>query len=156
MSVGVVHVGVIWVAAVDASLVKGLGAGEEGLQRDTMDWKGAVTTVEVAAIVGVPLHIEEVREYVDVGPLVVTEGCPFVKVLGQAAEEKGPVDGAGAAHHSAPVHELVPALVPVNSHQEVTFVARFKVGVGAKLAPFYVLRRLFHGWVVGTFFQEED
>ena len=112
--------------------------------------------MEVAAVVGVVLHFEEVWEHVDEGPLGVAQGGPFVEVLRQSPQVEGPVDGAGAADHVAPMHEFGPLLAAVDPHWEVPLVPGLNAAAGLHLIPLHVLGGFTEGAIVGTFLKEED
>ena len=99
--VGTVHVRVFRIAGLDAGLDEGILERQPFLAREPPHRYRSLRAVEVVADIHVRFHLAEVRQDVDERPLVVALGGPAVVVLGNAAQQHLPVDGAGSADHLA-------------------------------------------------------
>ena len=100
--VRVVVVGAVGLAPVAQGVVEGLLLGGAGLVTEAVHGDRPLGAVEVAVEVGVGLDPLQAGQDLLPGPLRVAGGGPAVVVLRDAAQEDLGVDGAGAAHQTAP------------------------------------------------------
>ena len=109
---GVVHIGIEWKTLVNQSVVESLVKGQPLVLLEAPHGHRTFGAVKIVPDVRIRFLLPEVRQNLQILPLVIAHGGPIFKVLGQPAQENLAIDGAGPAHHLASGHREV---VPVGS-----------------------------------------
>ena len=143
------------VSDVGASLNERLLEGQPVLPAVPAHRYRPVEPVEVVVDVGVGLLLAEERQNVDVAPLVVPPRRPPVIVLGHAAQEYLPVDGAGSTHHAATRHVHRLGLPRRPGAHERPVVRRSHLRGPRRVPELQVVRRLLQVGVVRPCLQQQ-
>ena len=95
--VGVVHIGVFFIAITQGGFNKRLVEGKPFSSFEPADRDGAFRAVEIVGDVHVGFHLAEVWEDVDERPFIVTGSRPSIVIFRHTPQQNLAVDRAGAA-----------------------------------------------------------